>query len=90
VSTLFRHPSLALAICNFQHEVRFTIVPHQITYVGDFNASVKWPKIGLITNRTLSLVDNRAGALQKLKTTYPVIAGSYPVRVEISSFTISE
>lgn len=67
-------------------EMRFRVVPGQITYVGDFNATVKYPKIGLITSRSLNVVDNRNAAIEKLKRQYPQVAGAYQVRAEVTSF----
>lgn len=69
---------------------RFRIVPGQITYAGDFNITVKYPKIGLLTNRTLRVVDNREAATRKLKQQYPVIAGVYAVRSEVNSISQSD
>jgi hypothetical protein len=71
-------------------KMTFRILPGQITYVGDFNITVVYPKIGLLTNRTFAVSDNRESAVAKLKTQFPVIAKTYLVQSEITPFKHSD
>jgi hypothetical protein len=69
---------------------KFLITPRKITYIGDFNASVRWPKIGLLTKRNLKVVNNQERALERLRSTYPTIANTYPVEAQVKVFEISD
>ena len=72
-------------------ELKFRIVPGQVTYVGDFNITVK-PRVlsHFVIKRTLDVVDNLESTVAKFKQKYPDVANAHPVRAEVTPISLRD
>jgi hypothetical protein len=74
-------------------QLGFRILPGQITYVGDFNITLKpaLPIIGDFENkRTLQVVDNMNSTVAKFKAKYPEMAKTHTVRADVTPVNLQD
>lgn len=71
-------------------EITIEIRPGEITYAGTFSVDVKYPKLGLLTTRQLNVTNELDAAKVRLAEGYPNIAKLYPIRTEVTQFSLRD
>lgn len=62
---------------DFPVQVPFSVRPGRVSYLGHFEGVVTWPKIGLLSDRNLSLSSKRTEALRDLQQNFPSVRSSH-------------
>jgi hypothetical protein len=71
------HAYYGFSQLDFPTPLAFSVRPGEVTYLGHFQGRVGWPKIGLISDRTLRVTSRPAEAQAALKSDFPLTSANH-------------